>query len=229
MDESPMDGSATQRSTISRRNLMRLTVGGGAGLAVGGLLDVPAMRAATEDLKLAEVTEFTTSCNFCSCGCGMIAAVRDGNLLKMEGDYDHIVNRGALCVKGISMHATHASPQRLTTPRYRAPGSDHWEDISWDDAIKRVAQKIRKTRDETWIATEKVDAPDLVVDRAAGDRIQSAPRLVPHEGPLAEVPVNRTDAIGFMGGAQNTNEECYLFQKAARLLGLAYVEHQARL
>ena len=58
---------------------------------------------------------------------------------------------------------------------------------------------------------------------------QSAPRFVPHEGPLAEVPVNRTDAIGFMGGAQNTNEECYLFQKAARLLGLAYVEHQARL
>jgi formate dehydrogenase major subunit len=43
------------------------------------------------------------------------------------------------------------------------------------------------------------------------------------------VPVHRTDAIGFLGGAQNTNEECYLFQKAARLLGLAYVEHQARL
>ena len=65
----------------------------------------------------------------------MIAAVRDGKLLTMEGDYDHIVNRGSLCVKGISMFATHASPNRLTTPRYRAPGSDHWEDISWDDAI----------------------------------------------------------------------------------------------
>ena len=215
--------------TINRRDLFRLTFGGGAGLALGGLLDVPAMRAATKDMKLADVSEFTTSCNFCSCGCGMIAAVRDGKLVKMEGDYDHIVNRGSLCVKGISMFATHASPQRLTTPRYRAPGSDHWEDISWDDAIARVAQKVRKTRDENWIATEKVDAPDLVVDRAAGDRIQSAPRFVPREGGPAEVPVNRTDAIGFMGGAQNTNEECYLFQKAARLLGLPYVEHQARL
>ena len=227
MDQS--SDAATQRSTITRRDLFRLTVGGGSGLALGGLLDVRAMRAATQDLKLSEVSEFTTSCNFCSCGCGMIAAVRDGKLLKMEGDYDHIVNRGALCVKGISMFATHASPQRLTMPRYRAPGSDHWEEISWDDAIKRVAQKIRKTRDETWIATEKVDAPDLVVDNAAGDRIASAPRFVPHEGGSREVPVNRTDAIGFMGGAQNTNEECYLFQKAARLLGLAYVEHQARL
>jgi formate dehydrogenase major subunit len=192
------------RSTpVNRREWLKSALGGGVGLALGGVLDVTAVRAATSELKLANISEFTTSCNFCSCGCGMIAAVRDGKLIAMEGDYDHIVNRGSLCVKGISMFATHASPNRLTTPRYRAPGSDHWEDISWEEAIKRVAQKVRKTRDATWIATEKV-----------GDK---------------EVPVNRTDAIGFMGGAQNTNEECYLFQKAARLLGLAYVEHQARL
>jgi formate dehydrogenase major subunit len=139
--------------------LLKIALGTGAGLALDGLIDVPAMRAATKDLKLSEISEFTTSCNFCSCGCGMIAAVRDGKLIRMEGDYDHIVNRGSLCVKGISMFATHASPKRLTTPRYRAPGSDHWEDISWPDAVNRVAQKIRKTRDETWIATEKVNAP----------------------------------------------------------------------
>jgi formate dehydrogenase major subunit len=217
------------QSTISRRDLFRLTLGTGSGLAVGGLLNVPAMRAATRDLKLSEVSEFTTSCNFCSCGCGMIAAVKNGKLLTMEGDYDHIVNRGSLCVKGISMFATHASPQRLTMPQYRAPGSDRWEEISWDDAISRVAKKIRTTRDATWIATEKVDAPDLSVDRASGDRLQNAPHFIPHEGGNREVPVNRTDAIGFMGGAQNTNEECYLFQKAARLMGLAYIEHQARL
>ncbi len=190
-------------TSINRRDWLRLTVSGGAGLAIGDLLDLATVRAATQKLKLENISEFTTSCNFCSCGCGMVAAVREGKLISMEGDYDHIVNRGSLCVKGISMFATHKSPNRLQTPRYRAPGSDHWEDISWDDAIARVAQKIRKTRDATWIATEKV-----------GDK---------------EVPVNRTDAIGFLGGAQNTNEECYLFQKAARLLGMAYVEHQARL
>jgi len=229
MNESPLHEASQKASGINRRELFKLTFAGGAGLAVGGLLDIPAMRAATHDLKLADVSEFTTSCNFCSCGCGMIAAVRDGKLLTMEGDYDHIVNRGALCVKGISMHATHASPQRLTTPRYRAAGSDHWQEISWDDAITRVAQKIRKTRDETWIATEQVTTPDLSVDRASGDRLQNAPQFIAHEGGSREVPVNRTDAIGFMGGAQNTNEECYLFQKSARLLGMSYVEHQARL
>jgi formate dehydrogenase major subunit len=214
--------------SLNRRDWLKITVGRTTGLALGGLLDVPAMRAATEDLKLSDVSEFTTSCNFCSCGCGMIAAVRDGKLLKMEGDYDHIVNRGSLCVKGISMFATHASSQRLTKPRYRAPGSDQWQEISWEDAVARVAQKIRKTRDENWIATDKVNADDLSVDRASSERLESAPRFIPHAGPR-DVPVNRTDAIGFMGGAQNTNEECYLFQKAARLLGMAYVEHQARL
>ena len=188
---------------INRRDWIRAAVGGSVGLALDGLLDLPTVRAATQKLKLANVSEFTTSCNFCSCGCGMIAAVREGKLIAMEGDCDHIVNRGSLCVKGISMFATHASPNRLTTPRYRAPGSDRWEEISWENAVERIAQKIRKTRDATWVATEKL-----------GD---------------AEVTVNRTDAIAFMGGAQNTNEECYLFQKAARLLGTAFVEHQARL
>jgi formate dehydrogenase major subunit len=213
---------------ITRRDVLRLSFGGGAGLAVGGLMDWTAVRAAAKDLKLADIHEFTTSCNFCSCGCGMVASVRDGKLIAMEGDFDHIVNRGALCVKGISMFATHTSPQRLTTPRYRAPGSDHWQDISWDDAIARIAQKIRKTRDETWIATEKLSVDDLSADRASSERLESVPRFIPHAGPR-DVPVNRTDAIGFMGGAQNTNEECYLFQKAARLLGMPYVEHQARL
>jgi formate dehydrogenase major subunit len=170
-------------SGISRREWFKVAAGSGVSLAVGGFLDIPTVRAATQKWKLSEIKEFTTSCNFCSGGCGMVASVREGKL--------------------ISMFATHTSPNRLTTPRYRAPGSDHREEISWENAVERVAQKIRKTRDATWIATERLGA--------------------------AEVPVNRTDGIAFMGGAQNTNEECYLFQKAARLLGMAFVEHQARL
>jgi formate dehydrogenase major subunit len=188
---------------LGRRAWLKAAIGGGVGLTLDGFIDVPAVQAASRELKLSNVSEFTTSCNFCSCGCGMIAAVRDGKLITLEGDYDHVVNRGSLCVKGMSMFPTHTSPQRLKVPQYRAPGSDRWVDITWDDAIDRIARKIRTIRDTTWIATERV-----------GD---------------TDVPVNRTDAWAFMGGAQNTNEECYLFQKAARLLGTVNVEHQARL
>ena len=198
----PPESSAAS-TRFNRRDWLKATFGGGMGLALDGLLDVRAVKAATQELKLSNVSEFTTSCNFCSCGCGMIAAVRDGKLITLEGDYDHVVNKGSLCVKGMSMFPTHTSPQRLQVPRYRAPGSDQWVEITWDEAVDRIARKIRATRDSTWIATERV-----------GD---------------ADVPVNRTDAFAFMGGAQNTNEECYLFQKAARLLGTVYVEHQARL
>ena len=203
-DARSLDQAATRPATaVNRRDLLRLSAFGGAGLALQGLVDVSEVRNSNRSLKLADVTEFTTACNFCSCGCGMIAAVRDGKLISLEGDYDHIVNRGSLCVKGMSMFPTHASPRRNQVPRYRAPGSDKWIELTWQDAAERIARKIKKVRDETWIATENVGGKD--------------------------VPVNRTDAIGFMGGAQNTNEECYLFQKAARLLGLPYVEHQARL
>ena len=188
---------------VTRRDWLKIAIGGGAGLALEGFLDVPAVQAATAEFRLSNVTEHTTSCNFCSCGCGMVATVRDNKLITLEGDFDHVVNRGSLCVKGMSMFPTHSSPLRLTTPRYRAPGSDHWVDITWEDAVDRIAKKIKTTRDQSWISTEKVDGVD--------------------------VPVNRTDGFAFMGGAQNTNEECYLFQKAARLLGTVYVEHQARL
>ena len=199
----------TQRSVqaagMNRRDLLKLSLGGSAvaALPLANLVDMKAVRAAVDDMKLAKVEEFTTACNFCSCGCGMIATVREGKLLTLEGDFDHPVNGGSLCVKGMAMLPTHASPRRLQKPLYRAPGSDQWVELTWKDAAEKVARKIKQVRDETWISTEKV-----------GD---------------AEVPVNRTDAIAFMGGAQNTNEECYLFQKAARLLGTAFVEHQARL
>jgi formate dehydrogenase major subunit len=198
-----MDSRGDRKVTVNRPDWLKVAAGGSLGLALDGVLDVAAVKAAAQTFKLSNVSAFTTSCNFCSCGCGMVAAVRDGKLIALEGDYDHVMNRGSLCVKGMSMFPTHASPQRLQVPRYRAAGSDRWVEITWDDAITRIAQKIRTTRDATWITTEKVAGTD--------------------------VPVNRTDAIAFMGGAQNTNEECYLFQKAARLLGTVYVEHQARL
>lgn len=195
--------------SVSRRSYLKLAGGAvvgstGLGIGVSKLGVGPSeVHAATRELKLRGAQEFTSACNFCSCGCGMVMHVRDGKLVNLEGDPDHVINEGALCSKGAGISAAHTSDQRLRTPLYRAPGSDRWEQISWDDALSRIAARVQKVRDQHWVASEKL-----------GER---------------DVPVNRTDAMAFLGGAQNTNEECYLFAKMARLFGTAYVEHQARL
>jgi formate dehydrogenase major subunit len=181
--------------------LFKVLATGSAGVALDTLLAPQPSRAA--EMRLQGAKEFTTVCNFCSCGCGMVGHVIDGKLVNLEGDPNHVVNEGSLCVKGAAAFATHDSKQRLTTPKYRAPGSDRWVDIGWDEALDKIARKIKATRDATWTATEK-----------DGDQ---------------EFPVNRTDAIALLGGAQNTNEECYLWNKMGRLIGTNFVEHQARL
>lgn len=189
--------------SLTRRSWMKLAAGGSAGLALGELVCMPEAHAAAKKLKLEGVKEYTTACNFCSVGCGMVGRVRNGELVNLEGDPDHVINQGSLCAKGSAMIATHTSDRRIKTPMYRAPGSDKWQEISWDEAIAKVAGKVKQVREATWVAKEK-----------DGD---------------VEYPVNRTDAIGFLGGAQNTNEECYVWNKMGRLFGTAYVEHQARL
>jgi formate dehydrogenase major subunit len=187
--------------------LKRAVTGAGAILGASALT-VPQARASSKRRKLAGTEVFTTACNFCSCGCGMLCYVKDGKLVDVEGDPDHIINEGALCSKGAAIIAAHESERRLRQPLYRAPGSDRWQPISWDAALDKVARRIKDTRDAAWIEKEKAK------DAAGND---------------AEFVVNRTDAIGFLGGAQNTNEECYLFSKLARLAGSVQVEHQARL
>ena len=194
---------------LSRRTVLKLAGGAGVGLFVGDLGVARAEVAkAVAGAKLAGAKEFTTACNFCSCGCGMVAHVKDGKLVNLEGDPDHVINEGSLCPKGAAMKATHESPQRIRSPRYRAPGSDKWQEISWDEALDKIAKKMKATRDANWIATEKDKDKD---------------------GKEVDFLVNRTDALGFLGGAQNTNEECYAYQKMARLFGTDFVEHQARL
>jgi formate dehydrogenase major subunit len=212
LDSQPpeLTGKRLERSmNVGRRSWLKLAAGGSAGLALSELGFGPTeARAATSGAKLLGAKEFTTACNFCSCGCGMVAHVKDGKLVNLEGDPDHVVNEGSLCSKGAAMRATHESDQRVKNPLYRAPGADAWQEISWDEAIEKIAKKVKQVRDGSWIATEKDKNKD---------------------GVEVEYPVNRTDALAFMGGAQNTNEECYLFSKMARLFGTAYVEHQARL
>ena len=140
-----------------------------------------------------------TTCPYCAVGCGIICHTKDGKLVNTEGDPDHPVNEGALCSKGSALFQLAENERRLTKVRYRAPGSDKWEEKSWDWALPRIAGLIKKTRDATFRKTSK------------------------------GATVNRTEGIAFLGGAALDNEECYLYTKLARSLGIVYHEHQARI
>ena len=188
---------------LSRRDFLKATGLSGLGLALASLgLDMPRVKAAAKEFKLKGAREFTSVCHFCACGCGVIGYVKEGKLIQLEGATDSPVNRGGLCSKGLGYAHIPNSKERVVKPMYRAPGSDHWEEISWEDAIDKSARALKKARDENWKATENIDGQ--------------------------EVKVNRTDAIGFIGGSQVNNEECYQLIKMARALGVVFIDNQTR-
>lgn len=187
---------------FSRRGFLKLT---GASLASTALLrfgfDVSAIAEEVEELRIKGAKEAPTICPYCSCGCGAIVSSEHGHPINIEGDPDHPINLGSLCPKGASMFQVAADTAGLRNKKvlYRAPGSSEWEDKTWDWAIPQIARRIKETRDKYFISTE--------------------------DG----VTVNRCESIAALGGAAVNNEECYLWIKLMRALGLVYIEHQARI
>jgi formate dehydrogenase major subunit len=188
---------------LSRRDFLKVS-----GASAGGLF-LPASFAASALAAEAGVLfplhkpigEAATVCPYCSCGCGLLIATGpDGHIVNSEGDPDAINNRGALDPKSISVRSMSQSPRRLNKPLYRAPGASEFEEKEWDWVISEVAKRIKQTRDAT---LEKTN--------------------------VNGVTVNRTQAIAFLGGAANNDEECYIAVKLARALGLVNIEHQARI
>ena len=155
--------------------------------------------AAPETLRTSGATTTTTVCPFCGVGCGQVVFTKNGRLIHTEGDSDHPISEGTLCSKGAALSQVSKNPRRLSEVLYRAPGSLEWEPRSWSWAYERIAERVKATRDATF-QTEV-------------------------EGRT----VNRTEAIASLGGAGLDNEECYLLVKAMRMLGVTYIEHQARI
>lgn len=175
-----------------------------AGLAVSRLgFDLSPVKAHARTLKTRDAKESTTICCYCAVGCGAIVhtAKKDGGrVINIEGDPDHVINRGALCSKGASLKQLVETDNRLTEPMYRAPNAAEWKKVSWDWALTEIAKRVKATRDATF--TEKNEKGQMV---------------------------NRTTGIASVGSAALDNEECWIYQSLMRSLGLVYVEHQARI
>src|SRR5258706_7100173 len=153
---------------VSRRTFIKTTLIGGAGVTVFGFSLAP-VYAQTQGLKIARTTETRSTCPYCSVSCGVIIHTLGDKaknvvpqVVHVEGDPDHPINRGTLCPKGASLEQDIRSDRRLLKPQVRRPGSDRWEDIDWDRAVDEIARKVKQTRDATFIAK---DADGRTVNR----------------------------------------------------------------
>jgi formate dehydrogenase major subunit len=157
----------------------------------------------SQDLKprIDDVDSVARSiCPYCAVGCAQLVYVKDGDVIQIEGDPASPISRGRLCPKGAASKSLHAGPLREYKVKYRRPYAAQWEELSLDEAMDLIVERIIRTREETW----EEETPD-------------------------GKPAQRTMGIGNLGGATLDNEENYLIKKLMTALGVVQVENQARI
>src|SRR5881409_2103278 len=189
---------------VSRRDFLQLTASAGAGTAIGGLVGLgvtlaPAA-ARAQELRIKDAKTTPSICPFCSVGCATLIHTVNGKIVNNEGDPRSPHNEGTLCPKGAAIYQLHMNPNRATKVLHRKPGAGDWEVVELEWAMDRVAELIKKTRDETFI--EKLPNGKLV---------------------------NMTPAMFALGGATLDNEFNHVCQKFWRGLGVVAIENQARI
>ncbi|TWI33383.1 formate dehydrogenase major subunit [Paracoccus sulfuroxidans] len=194
---------------LSRRGFLRLAGAGVAATSLGamGFGDAQAAEEAhVRPFKLATTTETRNTCPYCSVACGVIMYSRGdakagdkAQILHIEGDADHPTNRGTLCPKGAALKDFVNAETRLTRPRYRAAGGTEWQDISWDDALTKIARALKDDRDANFVAQNE-----------------------------AGTTVNRWLTTGFLAASATTNETAWLTYKVVRSMGILGFDNQAR-
>jgi formate dehydrogenase major subunit len=207
---------------VTRRQFLKVTGATAASFALVDLgFNLQATASAVKELRIKNVTPVPTVCPYCASGCGLVVySERDAEgkfvkLLSVHGDPDNPINQGGACSKGAAMfnlreiYDEHTgeqivNPKRVQKPLYRAAGTDKWVEKDWDWMLDQIAQRVKETRDNSFIHKETI---------ADG----------------SEVIVNRTEKIASIGGSGLDNEECYLLTKMMRALGLVYLETQARI
>ena len=194
---------------LGRRGFIKLTSAGLAASSLGVLgfgFAADALAADVRPFKLAAATETRNTCTYCSVACGILiyslgdrAKNARSDIIHIEGDPDHPVNRGTLCPKGSGLLDIVHAPTRLQFPRYRAPGSNEFKRVSWDFALDRIARLMKQDRDAHFIARN-----------AAG------------------TTVNRWISTGMLAASASSTETSYLTWKVARSFGMLVFDNQAR-
>ena len=198
---------------VTRRQFLQFSAVSAAGLSTSSLSSLAILGFSATDVlaevreyKLARTTETRNTCPYCSVGCGILmyslgdkAKNAPADIIHIEGDPDHPVNRGTLCPKGAGLLDFVHSPNRLKYPEYRAPGSDKFVRISWDDAFDRIAHLMKNDRDQNFIPKNADGAT-----------------------------VNRWLSTGFLAASASSSESGYFTHKVVRSLGMLAFDNQAR-
>ena len=192
---------------MNRRQFFRVSGAALAGSSLAALGFSPApVLAETRSFKLARTTETRNTCPYCSVGCGIIlyglgdkAKNVASEIVHIEGDPDHPVNRGTLCPKGAGLLDFVHSPNRLKYPEIREPGSKEWKRVSWDEAMDRLTKLMKADRDANF------------VEKTADGKI-----------------VNRWLTTGMLCASASSNESGFLTNKVMRSMGMLVFDNQAR-
>jgi formate dehydrogenase major subunit len=190
---------------LSRREFLRATAAGiGPGTALGSLVGLGASlapaAARAQELRIKNAKATPSLCPYCSVGCATIVHTINGEIVNIEGDPRSPHNEGCLCPKGAATYQLHKNPNRATKVLHRKPGANKWEEVELDWAMDRVAELVKKTRDDTF------------VERLENGKV-----------------INQTTAIFALGGATLDNEWNHMQQKLMRGLGVVAIENQARI
>lgn len=194
-------------NNVTRRQFLKLSGGAAGGVALTELralgIDPTKAIAAAPPAQVKQGKQVPSVCPYCAVGCGQIITTANGKIIDIQGNPDSPINQGTLCPKGAATFQLGNNPNRWTKAKYRAPNSDHWEDITLEEAMTKIAQKYKDTRDANFIEKTKV-----------GDQ---------------EKTVNQVLAIASLGGATIDDEWNYLHQKLLRATGVVAMENQARI
>ena len=194
--------------SFTRRQFFKITASGIGTTSLAALGFSPSrVLSDVRTFKLSRTTETRNTCPYCSVGCGVILYTlgdksknAKADLVHVEGDPDHPVNRGTLCPKGASLLDFVKSPDRLRFPEYRAPGSDKWERVTWDWALDKIARLMKNDRDAHF-----------------------------EEKNAAGATVNRWTSVAFLAASASSNETGSITGKVIRALGAIAADNQARL
>jgi formate dehydrogenase major subunit len=190
---------------LTRRDFLKASSGGAlTGTALGTLTAVGASLAPAvaqaQRLRIEHAKATPSVCPYCSVGCATLVHTVEGKIVNIEGDPRSPHNEGTLCPKGAAIYQLHVNPNRPTKVLHRAPGATEWEVWDLERAVSRVAELVKKTRDETFV--ERLENGKLV---------------------------NVSTAIFSLGGATLDCEWNHVQQKLMRGLGVVAIENQARI